>query len=159
MKLVKEHIDEKFVQDSDPIKDMGIGNPEKSIFPILIKELKNIGIHAEVQKDEAWDGFWIIIVEDVDDDSVYVDIQYATDEASKKYNESEGIDSEDEMNKGGFVVHDLEEGEMLLKPTHDYRKVVALLAKIKYGDKKEINIQIQNLQKRIDSLKSIKDLL
>lgn len=25
MKLVKEHINEKFVEDSDPIKDMGIG--------------------------------------------------------------------------------------------------------------------------------------
>jgi len=158
MKLVKEHINEKFAQDSDPIKDLGIGNPEKSIFPILIKELKNIGIHAEVQEDESWDGFWWIIIEDVYDDNICVDIQYATDEASKKYNESEGIDSDDEINKGGFVIHD-EKGETLLKPTYDYQKVVALLAKIKYGDKKEINFKIQNLQKQLDSLKSIRDLL
>ena len=31
MKLIKEHINEKFTEDSDPIKDMGIGITLKSI--------------------------------------------------------------------------------------------------------------------------------
>ena len=37
MKLVKEHINEKFTKDSDPIRDMGIG-----IFRKFEKELEKV---------------------------------------------------------------------------------------------------------------------
>lgn len=42
MKLVREHINEKFEEDSDPIKDLDIGNIFKSIKPgDFIKNKKN----------------------------------------------------------------------------------------------------------------------
>jgi hypothetical protein len=65
MKLVKEHINEKFVEDSDPIKDMGIGIDRHRVFKNR-KELTNwvfknlahiIGtekIPEDIIKDEEW---------------------------------------------------------------------------------------------------------
>ena len=42
MKIVREHINEKFVEDSDPITDLGIGlNMEKIIKKILAEDLKH----------------------------------------------------------------------------------------------------------------------
>jgi hypothetical protein len=40
MKLVKEHIDEKFAEDSDPIRDMGIGIITKAELYKLVATLK-----------------------------------------------------------------------------------------------------------------------
>ena len=40
MKLIKEHINEKFTEDSDPIKDMGIGITLKSIEKWMNEETK-----------------------------------------------------------------------------------------------------------------------
>ncbi len=42
MKLVKEHINEKFKEESDPIRDLGIGF--KPDLKHLRQDLKNIGI-------------------------------------------------------------------------------------------------------------------
>ena len=42
MKLVREHINEKFKEESDPIKDIGIGLPfSVNKFPVIFKTIKN----------------------------------------------------------------------------------------------------------------------
>jgi hypothetical protein len=43
MKLVREHIDEKFIEDSDPVHDMGIG-----LKPLIEKWLKTYNIDSYV---------------------------------------------------------------------------------------------------------------
>jgi len=41
MKLVKEYINEKFTQDSDPIKDMRIGEPAYAVLNKIPKQDRN----------------------------------------------------------------------------------------------------------------------
>jgi len=55
MKIVREHINEKFEVESDPIQDLGIGNPklfgnfkiEKKLIEIIDKELIPLGYKRE----------------------------------------------------------------------------------------------------------------
>jgi len=59
MKLVKEHIDEKFTANSDPIKDMGIGIPHyKGFTPMFSLKQKFPGMTWPIGtifgKQEGW---------------------------------------------------------------------------------------------------------
>jgi len=147
---------ETFSEDSDPIKDMGIGNPEKSILPQLIKELKKLDIEANWSKDHNMgDGFWYINVDltDNDDDNAdtsVVGLTYATDEAAKE----EGEDW-----SGGFILTN-EEGDLeLTPPTHDIKPIIREILKVKYAGKKSLRDKIQKLEKLTKKLKNIYNLM
>jgi hypothetical protein len=144
---------EKFTDDnSDPIKDMGIGNPEKTILPMLVKELAKYDIDVIFEKDtNLGKGFWYAqtVEFNLDDDDYYPEVQldYATDEAA-----------EEEEWKGGFHLC-YDDGDEILEPTHDIQKVFKALLKIKYGSKKEIDKIIKITEKKLNILKNVKKVL
>jgi len=62
MKLVKEHINEKFTSESDPIKDLGIGIIPPNFDPVYILKKQYPGMDLPVGtifgKIEGWGAFW-----------------------------------------------------------------------------------------------------
>jgi hypothetical protein len=151
-----QFINEEFTEDSDPIKDMGIGNPEKSIFPALAKELAKYDIEIVWCEDnELGEGFWNFNIDfnDYEEfDELYIQLSYATDEAAEREFSEEGW-------KGGFSLFD-EDGEMSFdKATHDIHKVVKELVYQKYGDKPDIQQKIKRMEKDLIILKNVEKIL
>lgn len=147
---------EKFTEDSDPIKDMGIGNPEKSIFPALKKELAkyDIDVYGIDEDFNMGEGFWNIDVnlssEEYEDYDIGVQLSYATNKAAKE---------NDEDWEGGFALYN-ETGDELLTPiTHDIKPIVKKLVKIKYGNKFDISQKIKRLKKELSVLENIHKIL
>ena len=72
MKIVKEHINEKFTEDSDPIKDLGIGEYPRKIaeFREILHDMwdKNYSkvIEDEIGNQDAW--FKIEVIEDIQEE-------------------------------------------------------------------------------------------
>ena len=148
-------VNEKFTEKSDPIQDLGIGNPEKSLFPLLKKELKKYNIDIEWHKDyHIGDGFWYFNVEfnDEDEPTAAQDVQmsYGTDEAAA---------AQDEDWQGGFVITDEDGEEYLMEYTHDYKKVIKTLVKEKFGSKAEVIKRARVLQKNLQKLQNVLNVL
>ncbi len=144
---------EKFTADSDPIKDMGIGNPEKSIFPILQKELDKYDISIEWDEyEDAGEGVWeISFYIDNDDNYDQFELIYGTDEAAVRSNTAE------EPQDAGFS--DPYEGNILKKSTYDIDIVVESVLKRVYGNKTEISQEIKKLEQKINKLKNIQKIV
>jgi len=151
-------INEKFTEKSDPVKDMNIGDPEKSLFPILKKELKKYGIYIDWHKDwNMGEGFWYFTVEfNLDnsdqrvDSEIEVQMSYATDEA---------IEASEEDWSSGFGLTDADGSEELLDYTHDINQVVKTLVKRKFGSKKEVLQYAKLLQKQLQKIQDILKVL
>jgi hypothetical protein len=152
-----QFINEKFVENSDPIHDMGIGNPEKSILPMLVKELAKYDIEAEWEKDRnLGKGFWFfshidLYSDDEDLTSPDVLLEYATDEAAKREGGDEGW-------KGGFSLY-TDDGELIDEITHDIEPIVKKLVELKYGDKKHLSKKIIELEKKLNIMKGAQKIL
>jgi len=144
---------EKFTEHSDPLKDMGIGNPEKMLFPTLKNALKRFGIVLEWHKDHNMgEGFWYFTVDFgiLDDDrldsEIDVQLSYATDKA---------IEESEEDWESGFGMTNDDGDEELIPYTHDVNVVIKALVKRKYGSKKDLDKQIVKLQSQIQKLQNI----
>jgi len=150
-------ITEKFKAESDPIKDMGIGHPEKSLFPLLKNTLKKYGIITDWHKDHNMgEGFWYFIVDFgvLDDDrldsEIDVQLSYATDKA---------IEESGEEWESGFGMTNADGDETLIPYTHDVDVVVKSLVKRKYGSKKDLAKQLAKLQNQMQKLQDIMNVL
>ena len=146
-------INEKFTEDSDPIHDMGIGDPEKTILPLLVRELAKYDIEAEWEADDLHgEGFWYFSEIDLfDEEEKYfndVQLSYATDKVAKE-----------EDREGGFSLYNDDSNKLLTKITHDIRPIVKKLIQLKYGNKKIIFNKIKKLENKINLLKNVEKLL
>jgi len=152
-----QFINEKFTEHSDPIHDMGIGNPEKSILPTLVKELAKYDIEAEWERDHnLGEGFWFFShIDTYNDDeelnSPDIMLSYATDEAAEREGSDEGW-------KGGFSLSTYD-GEQLGELTHDIEPIVKKLVELKYGNKKYVSNKIKELEKELNIMKGVQKIL
>lgn len=163
MKYVREHINEKFTQESDPIKDMNMGDPEKALFPLLKKELEPFKIN--IWWRELGEGQWEIEISpnyDVMDEYYnsfeYINLYYfLNDDVARQYAEYYFEDVEEDEGdyfKSGFNLTS-EDESYIIDPTSDYKKIARALIKINYGARSEIKTKIQKLQDSIDLYKKI----
>lgn len=149
MKVVREHINEKFVEDSDPLEDLGLGmkNNPKVVLPFITKRLKEYGITVKWYPDKnLYPGFYgaSIELEHIEENNYddtekypYIEISYATDKAAEK----EGWDGGFQVAEGG--------GDLVLEPTHNIDEVIKAVLKLCYESKKEIKRRLQIAQKKI----------
>ena len=138
MKKVREHIDEKFEQDSDPIRDMGIGIRKataKQAAEILRQEIKKFGIKLDYKK--------------IYDDKQCIEI-FLEDEEGERLLEDYGINfyndkdaKEDGVNPGWFI-----DGYPFLmkEPSYVISEVVVALLEAIFGYPKEIDKKIQYMK-------------
>jgi len=151
MNIIKEYINEKFTQESDPIQDLGIGlkNNPKILLPIVCKELKKYGIIAEWESSyEFGPGHYDIYIEGNDtDEDMDVQYFYSTDAAAHE----EGW-------KGGFSLAN-DEGINLCKISHDRMISEKALIKRKFGNKSNINKEIKKLENQLQILKEVEKIV
>ena len=151
---------EKFLEDSDPIKDMGIGNPEKYLFPRLDAELNKYDISISWKENEyEWDGkhrnlikgCWNFdIFTDIEMNTNHIDLSYCNAESAKKL----ALDKRGEA--PGFIVHAYNKS---VGPTHDINEIVKRLLTIVYGDKYILQSRIQYYMSMIQKLKKIEKVI
>jgi hypothetical protein len=161
-------VNEEFIQDSDPISDMDIGNPEKSLFPLLKEKLNhfNISIYS-ISKDEsiASKGYWTMFLEDNDlddeeaEDDEGIQVIYITDEAAKEAIANDPYENSCFEKGGGFYVWDNNSEDFIMKPSYDYNKVVSAILKRRCGNKNNVEKHIKKLEKDIQKLREIQKYL
>ena len=142
-------VNEKFKEESDPIKDMGIGGP-KVVLDKFVRTLKTFGISSKWYRETNYEGAYNVTLEDDDLDQ---QITYMTDEGSKAEFDSEGGWGLFDDN-GNYITHK----NVNLIPEqigHDSSLIIEYLVKQKYGNKQSILKTIQEHKKKIEDLKKI----
>jgi len=153
-------VNEKFKEESDPIKDMGIGRPEKSIFPFLSKELNKYNIKISWKKDiNLGEGFWFFNIDDTDDsDELYwayhIILEYATKEAILN-----GPKNDIEDWESGFSLLNENEDSYIFTGVNDLNIVIKHLLKLKFGTKNQVKRKIDKAEKHINMLKEVEKRL
>lgn len=146
-----QFINEKFTEDSDPVKDMGIGlkNNPKLLLPAVVKKLKEYNINVKaVQSFEFGPGFYDLEVQgNGDDDKMDVQYYYSTDAAAK----TEGW-------PGGFSLGD-DGGADLCKISHDPMVSIKALIKRQYGTKAKLAKYIIQTENKLRILKEVEKII
>lgn len=142
---------QNFERGIDPKNAMDIGMTPKRIVQQFSDSLKKFGIENTAMKSHNYnnDIFDINFPE-----GPYPFISYASDKAAQ-----EEWGTEDEPQKGGFVIYNKSGDDVLFGPSHDMAKIIKKIVVAKYGSLEKIKEKIQKLQISLNQLEELKNLM